>query len=513
MEVHYRNLRLGIVIWATLLLFLASALTVALQTRRAAQTPVSGNQNSGNTNVGEDYGRRVPTRAKATTSKNPATKPPPTTQTEPKPTTDANDSAGQRTGTGTTPPQTPPSVWTPPQPGPQWKAPKLVPDKYVVQLGEVVTFKLDGLSKYALTHYSFVIDYGDRSPTETLDQNRQDFQHAFRSAQRFKVLAKAIPAHSDVPPDEKRLEPVGITVEQVILFVDKQEVEVGVVVTLTAKSVANDRNVQYRFVFDDGKQTEWQKSNEATHAYSAPRTFEPRVELGFAGGSDIVSDQDSERINVTRPLGTLILTVPDQANADESVSLSAEFPADGKRHLQYRFLFDQRRPDEWTDWQDAKTTSHPFAAGDYEAVAQVGVLIDGEIAELATSSAQKIHVLATQISATPSPTFNRQPTAQPTPDREWPPKILIYILIALLAVLALVIITATGVGTYKWAKSAFAPKPTFFAFSDVGNTTMDQGSLTTLVEFEVHLDPNLGRGFYDTMTHEPTLIGAERSHP
>jgi len=75
----------------------------------------------------------------------------------------------------------------------------------------------------------------------------------------------------------------------------------------------------------------------------------------------------------------------------------------------------------------------------------------------------------------------------------------------------LVIITATSVGTYKWAKSALAPKPTFVAFSGVGNAAMDQGRIASLVEFEVHLDPNVGQGFYYITTSEPSLIGAQRS--
>ena len=514
MKVHDHNLRLGIVIGTTLLLFLASALTVALQTRRATQTTVSSNQNSGNQNVGEDYGRKVPTRAKATTVKSPGTKPPATTQTEPKPAADANDPGGQRSGTGTTPPQKPPSGWTPPAQGPQWEAPKLVADKYVVQLGEPVKFSLDELSDYVRTHYSIEIDYGDGSPTETLDQNRQVLLHPFRSVQRFKVSATGKPSHSDAPQGEKQLEPIRITVEKVKLSVDKPKVEVGVVVTLTTKPLSNDSNVLCRFVFGDGEQTDWQKSNEATHAYAIAPQSEPRVELAFADSTSIVSDQDSEKIDVTQPpRGTLKLNLPGQANAGESVNLSAEFPNDGQRHFQYRFLVDQKRRDEWTNWQDANTISHPYTDGDYEAVAQVGVLINGKVAELDTSDPQSIHVLATQISVTPSPTFSPQPTREPTPDKEWPPKILIDILIVLVAVLVLVIITAISVGSYKWAKSAFAPKPTFVAFSGVGNAAIDKGRIASLVEFEVHLDPNVGQGFYYITTSEPSLIGAQRSHP
>ena len=511
MKVHDRNLRLGIVIGTTLLLFLANALSVALQRPRATQTTVSSNQNSGNTNVGEDYGRRPSTRAKATTVKSPGTKPPATTQTEPKPAADANDPGGQRSGTGTTPPQKPASGWTPPAQGQQWEAPKLVAVKSVVQLGESVPFKLAGLSDYVRTHYSIEIDYGDGTG-ETLDQNRQDFQHPFRSVKTFTVSATAKPTHSDAPSDEKQLEPIRITVEHVVLSVDNPKVEVGILVKLTTKPLSTDSNVLCRFVFGDGEQTEWQKSNEATHAYSAASsTFEPRVELAFAGSTDTVSDQDSDKIEVTQPPpGTLKLKLPGQANAGESVSLSAEFPADGQRHFQYRFLVDQKRPNEWTDWQDANTTSHPYADGDYEAVAQVGVLINGKVAQLDTSDPQSIHVVATQIPVSPSPTFS-QPTREPTPNKEWPPKILIYILIVLVAVLVLVIITATSVGTYKWAKSALAPKPTFVAFSGVGNAAMDKGRNVSLVEFEVHLDPNVGQGFYYITTSEPSLIGAQRS--
>jgi len=515
MKVHNRNLHFGIVIGTTLLLFLASAFTVALQTPKATQkTTVSSNQNSGNQNVSEEYGRRPSTRAKATTVKSPGTKPPSTTQTEPKPAADANDPGGQRSGTGTTPPQKPPSGWTPPAQGPQWEAPKLVADKPFVQLGEPVRFKLDGLSDYVRTHYSFVIDYDDGS-TEPLDPNGQGSQHPFRSPRMFNVSAKAIPTHSDAPTGEKQLESIPITVERVVLSVDKPEVEVGVIVTLTAKSVSNDPNVQYRFVFDDGNQTEWRGSKEATYQYSAARTYNARVEVGFPerGGIVSVDKSDSQIIVREPPPDALVFDVPPQVNANEQVTLSAKFPANG-RHIQYRFVFDDGTPPVW---QDDATATHSYGEGrTYHPYVEVGFLRDQPTstpstpATIATSPSKPLVVVAVATEAA-SPT---QPSNNPGPTRkaDWR-DYLVPILIAFVVLLILVIFSAGAVGAYKAVKWAFAPRPTFVPHIDLGRAGLAQGSAMPLIKFELHLDPNAGNGSYEIMKSGPTLIGAERSHP
>ena len=513
MEAHHRNLRLGIVIGTALLLFLASTFSVSLQTRRATQTTVSSNQNSGNTNVGEDYGRKkAPIAAKATTT----TKPPATTQTEPKPAVDANDPGGQRSGTGTTPPQKPPSGWTPPAQGPQFEAPKLVADKSVVLLGEPVTFKLDQLSDYVRTHYSFVINYGDGSPAETLDPNRQGLQHRFRSPQIFQVSAKAVPAHSDVPPDEKGIEPIPITVEKVVLSVDKNEVEVGVVVKLKAESISTDPNVQYRFVFDDGNQTEWKGSKEVTYQYSAARKYNAQVEVGFQERGGIVSvDKSESQITVTEPPpGALVFHVPPQVNANEQVTLSAEFPANG-RHIQYRFVFDDGTPPVW---QDDATATHSYGEGrTYHPYVEVGFLPDQTASTssapstpstIATSPSQPLVVVPVATEAvSPTPPANNPGPSRGTDWRDY----LVPILIALVVLLVLVIFTAGGIGAYKAVKWAFAPRPTFVPYIDPGRAELAQGSAMPLINFELHLDPNAGNGSYEIIKSGPDLIGAERS--
>lgn len=386
-------------------------------------------------------------------------------------------------------------------------------DKNLIALGEIVTFHIEPKPSIS-TDYVFVFDFGDGSPAE----NHKDTDlvpHRYKSGGTFNVSVK-IQTPPGIPPYEAENPPsIKIEVQQVKVSADPLKVEVGIPVTFTATSVSKDPRLRYRFTFDNKKPEptpQWQESNTAVHAYSTPNHYQARVEVGFPerGGIVSVDQSDSQIINVTEPPpGALVFHVPPKINENEPVTLSAEFPANG-RHIQYRFVFDDGTA---STWQDDASVPHTYREGTYHPYVEVGVLLDQTAPTptpltIATSPRQPLVVVpvATEAVSPTQPTNNRGPSGE-TDWRQY----LVPILIGFVVLLVLVIFTVGGIGAYKAVKWAFAPRPTFVPHIDPGRAELAQGSAVPLIEFELHLDPNAGNGSYEIIKSGPALIGTERS--
>ena len=372
-------------------------------------------------------------------------------------------------------------------------------DRKLIQVGETVTFVLEPKKYFDHSRRTIEFNFGD-GKTETKDPSKTEVQHQFTSAGQFNVSVKV-----SSPPGIALVEvidPITITVAQVKLSVNPQSLEVGMPVSLKATSVSKDPNLRYKFLFGDNKQTNWQESNEATHSYSAAGDYKATVDIGFGDNAVRLDSIDSDSIKVTLPTPESIdfRVQPSRVDANETVTLSVRFRESG-RNIQYRFLFDDGQTSEW---QAEPQITHPYVAGTYQPTAEVGVLIDGTVVTLVTSAPKTIEVVGIQQpSVSPTPTQPPPPPPPPSVIPDW----LIFVLIGLVVtVVALVV-------TYKAAKWAYTPKPTFVAFTDVGTATMDQNQIAPLSDFELHLDPNVGEGSYDISKSEPSLIRDERSHP
>jgi hypothetical protein len=368
-----------------------------------------------------------------------------------------------------------------PQPGqPQQFPVSLSANKALIQLGETVTFRLDPDPRY-----TFMFDFGDGTPPVAKDPNAAGIDHQFLVAGPHPVNARAL-VPAGVAGSVSAINSVTIAVEQVHLSPVLPSVEVGVPLSLTATSVSKDPNLRYRFSFGDDKQTDWQTSNEASHSYSTAHPYQPKVEVGFAGNSPIVSiDSNSARVIdvVLPPRDSLVFHVePSRVRVNEPVSLSAEFPAK-ERHIQYRFQFGDGGP---SDWQDEGRITHSYSAGTYQPVAEVGVLLDGVVYPLVTAVPQKLEVIA-------SPS-----------NPVWP-----WYLVAI--GVGLIMVAGVVFGGYKIFKWLFPPEPSFVPHMDIVKPTLQPENGTQLVSFELELNPNLSGGLHDLSTNSPRLIQAERN--
>jgi hypothetical protein len=481
MRVHYRSLRIFTLISALLLFLLWGALSVNLQTRNSNQgkiravTQAAENANQPTRPPSKGFNR--PLRDRPATTDQPADTQPTPDPRQKKPAKPVQTPEPQKSDSPKPYPQKPD-----PQPGqPQQFPVSLSANKTLIQLGETVNFRLEPELRY-----TFMFDFGDGTPPLAKDANAVSIDHQFLVAGSHAVLVRAV-VPAGVAGPGSGIKSVTIAVEQVRLSPVTPSVEVGVPISLTATSVSKDPNLRYRFSFGDDKQTDWQTSNEASHSYSTAHPYQPKVEVGFAGNSPIVSiDSNSARvINVVLPRSdSLVFHVePSRVKANEPVSLSAEFPAK-ERHIQYRFLFDDGGSSKW---QDENHLTHSYRGGTYQPVVEVGVLLDGAVYTLATSTPQKLEVIAS-----PSNPL-------------WP-----WFLVAI--GVGLIILAAFVFGGYKVAKLLFPPEPSFVAHMEVVIPTLRPDAGSQLVSFELELNPNLSGGLSDLFTNEPRLIRAERNH-
>ena len=483
MRVHYRSLRILTLVSALLLFLVWGAFSVSLQTRNSNQgkiraiTQTAENANQPAKPPSKGFNR--PLRDKPGT-----TDPPPETQpTTPDPRQKKSAKPDQQPSPQKSDSPKPYPQKPDPQPGQTQQFPvSLSADKTLIQLGETVNFQLDPNPRYI-----FMFDFGDGTPPLAKDANAASIDHQFLVAGSHPVNARAV-VPAGVAGPGPGINSVTIAVEQVHLSPVPPSVEVGVPLSLTATSVSKDPNLRYRFSFGDDRQTDWQTSNEATHSYSSAHPYQPKVEVGFAGNTPIVSlDSNSARvINVVLPpSGALVFHVePARVTATEPVSLSAEFPAKD-RHLQYRFQFGDGGHSEW---QDENHLTRSYRPGIYGPVAEVGVLLDGTVYTLATSTPQTLEVIAS-----PSNPL-------------WP-----WFLVAI--GVGLIILAGVVFGGHKVARLLFPPEPSFVAHMGIVAPTLQPDNGNQLVSLELELNPNLSGGHHDLFTSEPRLIHAERSQP
>ena len=127
-------------------------------------------------------------------------------------------------------------------------------------------------------------------------------------------------------------------------------------------------DTQYKFIFADGKETEWLSRAEAQHDYEKPGGYSVQLIARRAG---LVLGQTSKKINVTQAVYTVMLK-RDRANARAGEPLTfraAVTPAAG--NLEYQFDFGDKHQ---TAWSPNATATHSYARdGTYAARAAIRV--------------------------------------------------------------------------------------------------------------------------------------------
>ena len=379
--------------------------------------------------------------------------------------------------------------------------------KNPVQLGELIEFRLQPEGLVAKSHYTYEVDYGDGT-RETIDRNLQFVQHRYKSAKQFQVSVFPVLPPAGAPTFVDPIDSIMVEVVRMRFSVNPSRTEVGVPVSLKARSVAKDSNLRYRFSYGDGSQSDWLDRDAIDHVYSDAGDYTATAEIAFADNLDPLDSISSEVITVKEvaPSSVRLTATPEHVNADETVKLSARFDAKG-RHVQYRFVYGDGTESEW---QDDPRQTHSYeakpTAETYYPYVKVGFLMDDQPQPypLVDSDKRTIQVAAVQTLPAPTTPTPTPSDVNPTETTDWV-KILAFIVLGLAILGTLIGLTRSA------AKNWFPkPKPTFVAHADVGTASMSQTTASRIIAFQLQVDPNLRAGFHQLISRGPLLIRDQR---
>jgi len=255
---------------------------------------------------------------------------------------------------------------TTPQPG--LPAVKATANPKRVLVGELVTFTLTPANVVMDSRYKVTLYFGD-GDQQVMSQTRIDHPYLSPRTYTYSILVEL----SGLPTPTPRPTPTPV-VPGVKLSATPTQVEIDRGVEFTAQLSHSYPNLKYQFVFGDGAQTKWQDSQQTTHSYRSPGSFQAYVDLGLVvkqmGGSL------RQAIKVTAPpprnLSVDLTANKDTVQANEEVEFSARVDS-GEPDVRYRFDFgDGSGPN---NWQVSPGSKHVYSsAGAYQARVQVRVM-------------------------------------------------------------------------------------------------------------------------------------------
>ena len=151
------------------------------------------------------------------------------------------------------------------------------------EVGVPVWLKATSVSKDRNLRYRF--SYGDGKQSSWQDSD--EIRHVYSVAGNYTGTAEI--AFADTPDPLDSVPSQVITVAAVApssvrFFANPTTVKADKPVTFTARFNAKGRQIQYRFVYGDGKESDWQDAPEQTHSYegkSTDQTYSSYVKVGF----------------------------------------------------------------------------------------------------------------------------------------------------------------------------------------------------------------------------------------
>jgi hypothetical protein len=197
-------------------------------------------------------------------------------------------------------------------------------------------------------------------------------------------------------------------------------------------------DTQYKFIFADGKETEWLGRAEAQHDYEKPGGYSVQLIARRAG---LVLGQTSKKINVTETAYTVVLK-RDRANprAGEPLTFSAAItPAAG--NFEYQFDFGDKQQ---TAWSPNATATHSYARdGTFAARAAIRV----KARRVVQSAAAAIRINPAATSWWPWLGLGAVVLAAGAAYRRWRPAPLLLLGLALVPMISLETLRARAQGT------------------------------------------------------------------
>ena len=238
-----------------------------------------------------------------------------------------------------------------------------------VPVGDEVTFKLSPPSVLNDPCYKVTLYYGDKSQ-DVMQRGQTQAVHSYqnRGDYTYSILVSPVGGCA-APPD----------IPQVSLVVTPSAVDVNQPVTFVAELSRPAKGLVYRFVFDDGSETGWQNDRKASHAYAAPKTYRPYVEIRFAASlaARPVVGSRRQSVEVRQPQKPITISVKLSANrraASEKTPITfvAQAAASRPIRMQYRFDFGDQTA---IQWQSSPQATHRYKPGNYRARVEVAPVI------------------------------------------------------------------------------------------------------------------------------------------
>lgn len=251
---------------------------------------------------------------------------------------------------------------------------KVAANRKRVPVGDEVTFKLSPASVLNDPCFKVTLFYGDKSQN-VMQRGQTEAVHIYQNSGDYTYSILVAPVGGCAKPTPTP--PQGLP--GVSLLVKPSLVDVNQTVTFAAELSGAGKGLVYHFVFDDGSETGWQNDPKASHAYAAPKTYRPYVEIRLAAGLAARPVVGSRRqpVEVRKPPPPLIINVTLSANPREAeektpITFTARATASRPIRMKYRFDFGDQSD---TKWQNTPAATHRYKPGSYTARVEVAPLI------------------------------------------------------------------------------------------------------------------------------------------
>ena len=290
-------------------------------------------------------------------------------------------------------------------------------DRNRVPLGDEVTFTIAPESESVVRDPQFTVTiyFGDKDyfgNLEKQEMHQTEIVHLYTASGNYTYSVLVKPA---APPRD----PVSNTTPPPVvkLIVNPTTVAIKSPVNLTVQPSLNYPNIQYRFVFGDGAQTDWQDAPQTSHSYATTKTYLAYVDIGEGsrGSAKRIGGSQRQPIQVTAPqiVRVSLLAKPLSARTGDTIRFNAQTNSRDPK-IRYRFTFGDGA---LTSWQDSSETNHQYAAAsDYFASVEVGLPSGQGIKTVGASKPAKIGVAAGPgPRPSPSPRPSPKPTVSPSP--------------------------------------------------------------------------------------------------
>lgn len=280
-------------------------------------------------------------------------------------------------------------------------------------------------------------------------------------------------------------------------------------VNFAAQLSRNYPNIQYRFVFGDGAQTDWQDAPQAAHTYAAAGTYRALVDIGERNGGLTTRFGGSPRqpIEVTNPAprGNSNTNLPPRGNTNNNFprrgNTNNNQPPRGNANtnqLPRGNTNNNQSPLGNTNTNQATNTNTTTPANTNDNTTSTNANSNSNSAPPSnngtTPTNSNANTIETSTNANTSPST---PCVGDGCEGSWPWWLLL--LIALLLILL----------AYKTATFFLLPRPKFVPHVDSGNSRVAPGK-PLAIDLQLDLDPDVTGGQYGLDTGGASLIKSER---